>query len=202
MMHSTHPTGNEIRAFVAIELPVELRTKINLLTAQLKTRNMTAVRWVTAENIHLTLKFLGNISQMTMDRLIPMLRPVGAAQTPFEINVAGIGAFPNPRRPRVIWVGLHAPENLVLLQAAVENAAAEVGVAPEERGFSPHLTIGRVRQEATGVEIDSIAEGIRQLKFDPIGTISATEFSLIRSDLRPEGPRYSILANFTFRNAR
>ncbi|MGH7886726.1 MAG: RNA 2',3'-cyclic phosphodiesterase, partial [Candidatus Binatia bacterium] len=133
-----------ISAFIAVDIARQTIDRIAAAIEQLKPR-IPAIRWVGAANFHLTVKFLGNIDEGKIE-------PIGAALAdalrPFPrltINAKGLGVFPNPKRPRVLWVGLVGTQ-LVSLQAKVESALTPLGFAPEEKTFTPHLTIGRWRQ--------------------------------------------------------
>ncbi|MRR31140.1 RNA 2',3'-cyclic phosphodiesterase, partial [bacterium] len=134
-----------IRAFIAIELPLEIRSQLEATIRKFKAQKVQAVRWVAVDNIHLTLKFLGDISSGDLGKLTNILQNQISSNMAFPVQVAGVGVFPNPRRPRIIWVGLQTPPELIKLQTTVEKAASLIGIPPEDRGFSPHLTLGRVR---------------------------------------------------------
>src|SRR5512147_2569284 len=134
-----------LRAFIAVELPVFLQESIQQNTARLRQAlNSSLVRWTPAHNIHLTLKFLGDVSPANITLLCEMLTREAEPHPAFDMSIAGLGSFPTSRRPRVIWLGLRAPAVLESLQHGIESAAARLGYASEERPFSPHLTIGRV----------------------------------------------------------
>jgi 2'-5' RNA ligase len=109
------------------------------------------------------------------------------------MRVEGIGSFPNSRRPRVIWVGLHAPAALESLQRGIESASARLGYTPEEKGFSPHLTIGRVKQNLSALEIQHIRAGLEEIKIGLLGTVHVDAAHLFKSDLQPAGSVYTRL---------
>ena len=194
-----------IRAFIAIELPAELRHQLDEVTHQMQERCLSiggeqarkAVRWVPSDNIHLTLKFLGEVSVANLQQLARMLKTEAAHYTPFKITVGGIGAFPNLRRPRVIWVGSEAPPTLATLQHAIETETRALGYPDEEREFSPHLTLGRVSQNANPTEIAAISQALAGIRVQPMDSIHVEEVHLFRSDLRPTGAIYSSLYNFS-----
>ena len=136
-----------LRAFIAVEIPAGIQSAIAHSTASLKNAlPKSLVRWVAPQNVHLTLKFLGDVSPANLEQLAEALKVEAASHGMFSMSVGGLGAFPTPRRARVIWIGLEAPPALEALRRGVEAAAAQLGYAPEERPFSPHLTIGRVGQ--------------------------------------------------------
>lgn len=152
------------------------------------------MRWVATENIHLTLKFLGEVSSANLELLRQSIHAECAQTAPFEISVAGLGCFPNPRHPRVLWVGLSAPSELTHLQRQIESAATRLGYTPEEKPFSPHLTIGRVREQITPIELQTLRKLLEQSTVSALGTFTVREVHIYKSELRPEGPHYSRLA--------
>lgn len=185
-----------IRAFLAIGLPETIRTTLTQVIEQFRAQRVSAVRWVPAENIHLTLRFLGSSSTTTLERLAQPLKLACAACPPMEIRLKEVGAFPNQRRPRVVWVGLSAPPALEILYQAVEKLVVKEGFAAEERGFSPHLTLGRVRKDAHPVELSAISDALSNVRVQSSLEFTASRLTLYRSDLRPSGAVYTTLANF------
>ena len=184
---------NLLRAFIAIEIPSGIKKVIAAQTACLQTNSNRAVRWVAAENTHLTLKFLGETSPANVDMLSQALQGECSLLAPFDITVSGLGCFPNARRPRVIWIGLLVPSELTHLQHKIEAATARLGYTPEEKPFSPHLTIGRVREQANGVELKELHESLEAISVGTLGTFTAHAVHLFKSELRPAGPVYSSL---------
>ena len=108
-----------------------------------------------------------------------------------------MGAFPNPQRPRIIWVGLQPPTELNNLQASIETAASLIGIPAEDRGFSPHLTIGRVRNDASPADLQTLRAALRLIQVGTLGEVTVNRYTLFRSDLRPQGPLYTVLQQFT-----
>lgn len=183
-----------LRAFIAAELPPTLQDSIHNATADLReTLDNGLIRWVPAHNVHLTLKFLGDVSASSLD-LIKQMMVTEASQFPaFDMQVEGLGCYPNIRRPRVLWVGLKAPAELASLQRGIETAAARLGYESEEREFSPHLTIGRVRQNASSGDVHKIRTGMESCRVGSLGTAHVDAVHLFKSELRPEGSIYSKL---------
>jgi len=157
-----------------------------------------AVRWVNIRNIHLTLKFLGDISPNQLDLLKQTLIVEARQAAPFSLDIGALGAFPNPRRPRVIWIGLQAPAALASLHRGLESALARVGYPPESKPFTPHLTIGRVSPKATTAEIQSLCAGLEETTIAPIGSVDIDTLHLFKSDLQPTGPIYTRLFSAKF----
>lgn len=180
-----------IRSFIAVLLPEEVRRAVAMTIEELKVYRAD-VGWVRPENLHLTLRFLGEQGERELERAREALGEAAAQASPFAVGLKGLGAFPLRGRPRVVWVGVaEGADRLVGLQAAVEAALAVRGFHPEERPFHPHLTIGRVRG-SRGVEALSAALGEEQV----FGEAEVTALHLMRSDLHPTGARYSVLGGF------
>jgi 2'-5' RNA ligase len=183
-----------IRAFIALELSAEIQKRLEGISAQLKERLEGApVRWVPIENIHLTLKFLGDVSLANIDMLEKILIAVSSMHRAFEISAGGLGAFPKIQNPRVIWVGLEAPAELPSLQHAIDLETARLGYAREDRPFSPHLTLGRVSRNASAGDIRKIAEVLGGFKVGFLGVACVEAVHLFRSDLNPGGAVYTRL---------
>jgi 2'-5' RNA ligase len=194
ILEKEHAGGmNAIRAFIAAELPEEVQGQLATLIAQFQKRIPKTVRWVPAHNIHLTLKFLGNVSPTNLDTLVQVIRAEALRYHPMEIVVGGFGAFPNRLRPRVIWVGVTVPPELLELQRGVDRETERLGYLGEERGFSPHLTLGRVSQHATPDEVRRVAGGLNGIQVGELGRVVVKEIVLFRSDLQPGGAVYAPL---------
>ena len=188
-----------IRAFVAIELSEEIQSQLEEIIAELKRRlGDVPVRWVPVKNIHLTLKFLGDVSVANIDMLKEILKALASNHSKFSISVGGIGSYPKPQQPRVIWVGVEAPPELISVQRNIETEAARLGYAREHRAFSPHLTLGRVSRSASAKEVRAIAEVLEGYKLGFIGVTRVNEIHLFRSDLLPSGAVYQRLYSATF----
>src|SRR6266498_4324576 len=154
-----------LRAFIAVEIPSEIQQNVYKETSKLRKELDSLVRWVPVENMHLTLKFLGDISPSSVEFLMQMLRNEADTVPCFTIRLTGLGSFPSPKRPRVIYIGIQAPAGLVALHRGIESASRRLGYESEERGFSPHLTIGRVKQNVTTSEQQTIRRALEETKF-------------------------------------
>ena len=136
----------QIRTFVAIDISDEARSNLDEVIDELKPR-VAGVKWVRSKGIHLTLKFLGNVPESMISSIGSVLEETSGRVKPFDVSVNSLGAFPNPRRARVIWVGLDEPTgNLSALAKNIDRGMETLGFEPESREFRPHLTIGRVRK--------------------------------------------------------
>lgn len=189
-----------IRAFLAIELPEDVRQQMDAIEKQLQKRAgdtaRKAVRWVPASNMHLTLKFLGEVSTGNVESLARLVQGEAALHAPFEFTISGLGAFPNIRRPRVIWVGSSAPQELFSLQKAIEAETRKLGYPAEERPFSPHLTLGRISQNAHPDEVAQVARALGEMQVGELGRVRVDRLHLFRSDLHPSGAVYTALHHF------
>jgi 2'-5' RNA ligase len=181
-----------IRAFIAIELPAPILKCLDKVTLDLKQQlEKVPIRWVPAENIHLTLKFLGDVSEANLEVLKKILKSIGSNHHAFEISVGGLGAFPKAQYARVIWVGLEIPPELIALHHSLEIETGRLGYAREERPFSPHLTIGRVSRNPTAVNLNKLSDVLKSYKVGFLGVIQVQAIHLFRSDLQPSGAVYT-----------
>ena len=183
-----------LRAFIAIEVPTGVQRAIADSTAALKSAlPKPLIRWVVPQNVHLTLKFLGEVSPAALEKLAEILKMEVSSYSMFSISVGGLGAFPTPRRPRVIWIGLETPPALQALWHAVETVAARLGYTPEERPFSAHLTIGRVGQNISASDAQHIRSMLESTKVGALGTLRVEAVHIFKSDLLPGGSVYTHL---------
>ena len=183
-----------LRSFIAIEIPADLQDAMDKSTARLKKAlARPLVRWVPPHNVHLTLKFLGDVSPANLELLAQALKVEAEQHASFSLSIGGLGAFPNSRRPRVIWIGIEAPAALPTLQRGIEAAAARLGYAPETRPFSPHLTIGRVNQNASASEVQQIRAALGQTRVGALGAVTVEAVHIFKSDLQPSGAVYTHL---------
>ena len=183
-----------LRSFIAIELPAEIQQAIYRSTASLqKALSRPLVRWVAPQNIHLTLKFLGDVSPANLERLADVLRLEVVTHAAFTMSVGQLGAFPTSRRPRVFWIGLDAPATLLAVQRGVEAVAARMGYPLEERPFSPHLTIGRLSQNIIAADLQKIRAALEGVSVGTLGTVLVNAVQIFKSDLQPAGSIYTLL---------
>lgn len=181
-----------IRAFIAINLSAEIQHRLDEVITTYKQRLAgVSVRWVPARNIHLTLKFLGDVSVTNLDILQKLLQAEIAGHKPFEISIGGSGAFPTLNRPRVLWVGVEAPTELTAVQNGVEGVMSRLGYPLEERPFSPHLTIGRVSRNIAPQDYRLISSVIEKEKIGFLGALCVRSVDLYKSDLKPSGAVYT-----------
>jgi 2'-5' RNA ligase len=185
---------NQFRAFIAIDLPIQIQDSIERQTAPLRQiLGDDLVRWVAPANMHLTLKFLGDVAAPHVDFIKQSLTQIADSQPPFDLQVGGIGSFPTLKRPRVLWVGIHAPAALASLQRNIEAGVVRLGYEKEERPFSPHLTLGRVRQTVDSKSLQKISEAMAKTQLGNIGTARVDSVHLYKSDLHSNGSIYTKL---------
>lgn len=182
-----------LRAFIAVEIPLAIREAACGAILPLQRALGSTVRWVPIENLHLTLKFLGAVSPSNLDMLSDMLRAEAGLFDFFELRLGGLGTFPSLKRPRVIYVGIQAPAALHALQRGIDSASHRLGYESEERSFSPHLTIGRVKQNVTASDQKMIRHALEETRIDSLGTARVDSVHLYKSDLQPGGSIYTRL---------
>ncbi len=175
-----------IRAFIAVQLPDEVKDALGEVQRALKSRvSPSAVRWVRPEQMHLTLFFLGDTDTDKLPSVRDAMDVVATSHAPFVMRLGGVGCFPNARRPRVVWVGLAEEEaQLVSLKAALDASLAPLDWTPDDKPFRAHLTLGRVKDER-GVQGVDWATDVARL------SVPITTLHLIESKLRPDGPTYT-----------
>ena len=178
-----------MRSFIALELPEDVKAPISGLIEALRPV-ARAVRWVRAENIHLTLKFLGEVHEDRISGIGQAMERAAGMHAPFKVVAAGTGSFPGHGRPRVIWAGLDGGQELAGLHSDIERAMETLGFIPEKREFRAHLTIGRVKNPK------GLQELMRELQAhadEGFGEFEALEVTLFKSDLLPSGARHTPL---------
>ncbi len=182
----------QIRSFIAIELPQNVQHGLGQLRSELKRAEHPFVKWVNPESIHLTLKFLGNIPFKQVAEIAKAMEEASRGIPPFHLEISGLGAFPNVNQPRVIWVGIRGEmNNLQKLQQNIDSALAPFGFAKEERRFVPHLTLARIKERASPAERKSLGELLISARFEISYSIDVETISLMRSQLTPEGAIYT-----------
>jgi RNA 2',3'-cyclic 3'-phosphodiesterase len=192
------PTNNtaSIRSFIAIELPPEVKKALTRLQDRFKAGDRGQVKWVEPENLHLTLHFLGNILTSAVSPITAALEQAAAGSRHCELEVGGLGAFPDLRRVQTIWVGLAGDlDKLDKLYKDIGANLTPLGFKPETRPFSPHLTIGRVRDFARPEERAALARMIQGTLFNVKYRVDVTAIDLMKSQLTPGGPIYTKLAS-------
>ncbi|MBC7263082.1 MAG: RNA 2',3'-cyclic phosphodiesterase [Chloroflexi bacterium] len=194
----------QIRTFVAIELSDDLCAALRRMQATLKANKEAQIgRWVAPESIHLTLQFLGNVGLNRLAEIQAAIERGCTGHTPFDIELGGLGCFPNTRQPNVVWVGLAGDlESLQSLQHDVEQQLAALGFRPEDRPFKPHLTLARVRKDVSKAERAALGALVERTPCTESARMTVRQVSLMRSDLRPTGAVYTRLFAAELREIR
>ncbi len=188
---------DSLRLFIAIELPTEVCDALAALQKQLQAADrVRAIRWGAISGIHLTLKFLGDTPSDRVPAIESAMREAAPGQKPFDLNVDGAGCFPDTRRPRVVWAGVGGDlSELNVLRDAVERTVSPLGYPTETRPFSPHLTLGRARQEASRDALAAIGKQVETVKQSSLASWHVEGISLMCSDLKPSGAVYTQVAH-------
>jgi 2'-5' RNA ligase len=194
-----------MRTFVAVELPETVKHLVvarqRHLQQQFQSQGIpSCVRWTPAANLHLTLRFLGDTTDAQRKQVMELFTQAANRCAVFTMAVQQLGCFPNFRRPNIVWLDCGGELPVLLrLQQAIENAVQAVGFAGEERAFTPHLTIGRANRSAASTDLQRAGELLRQLAAAPAAPVQGfvvDHFAFIKSELQPEGPVYTPLAQF------
>ncbi|MFC2012845.1 RNA 2',3'-cyclic phosphodiesterase [Chloroflexota bacterium] len=181
----------QIRSFIAIELPDELKRQLNQLQAGLKASGQSCVKWVNPYSIHITLKFLGSIAADMTDAITGVIAKATEGITPFRLEIKGTGVFPNPGRARVAWVRITGEvAQLSRLQERIESGLIPLGFPAESRPFTPHLTLARVREQASPNERASFGQLVTKTGFTSARPLEVAAISLMKSQLTREGAIY------------
>lgn len=180
-----------MRAFIAIDLPQALHDALADVQRQLRPVAPDA-RWSRPEGIHLTLKFLGEISDSEVEAVEESLTQLGPF-VPFPVEIKGFGFFPHARKPKIFWAGVIAPPALAALAGRIETAMESAGFAREERAYSPHLTLARFQMPRPQPGLEA---AIAEIANTPLGAFEASEFFLFESKLSPEGSQYRKVMRF------
>ena len=182
-----------MRLFVALEIPPAVRANLANFIKQLRPL-APQPHWVRPENLHVTLKFIGEIPA----EKLPVIRAsLAAVRSPLAVTIdfRGLGFFPNGKRPRVFWAGMNASANLKMLASDIERATEKLGIPREQRPFSPHLTLARFKPPRLPEKLRVPIQDNAEREF---GSLAAQEFHLIESKLKPSGAEYTTLESFLF----
>jgi 2'-5' RNA ligase len=180
-----------IRTFIAVDVGAEIRAAAVALQQRLA-RTGAEVKWAGAESMHVTLLFLGEVDELEVVSVCRVVKDVAGREPPFPLRVSGVGAFPTPRRPKIVWAGItDGAEPLRRLYAKLEERLLELGCyRKEERAYTPHLTLGRVKGEKDGLAL--AAELPKLLAWDGGQTV-VDEVLVFSSELTRDGPEYTVL---------
>ncbi len=185
-----------LRSFIAIELTNELHEELRILQQELKKSDIYA-KWVSPENIHLTLKFLGNVDTGQIEKIKNILEEISKETKPFYLNLSGIGAFPKLDYPRVLWVGIEEGKNETIeIANKLEDGLEKIGFQKENRSFSPHLTLARIKSSKNKDRLKTLVE---QNAFISKNKVYVDKLTLFKSTLTPKGSIYSKIYEGSFK---
>jgi len=185
-----------LRTFIAIDFTEAVISKIGKIIEYFKTQTPSdALKWISTENLHLTIKFLGEIREDRLNQVKTILSDVITGQPAFSIGIEGLGMYPNKHHPRVIWLGITNNDTLTDIHAILDRAFTAVGVNPDKREYTPHATIARVNRHINPETVKEIGESLSQFKVDSLGHIKVEEIILYKSELTPNGAIYSPLTS-------
>ncbi|MFC1981880.1 RNA 2',3'-cyclic phosphodiesterase [Chloroflexota bacterium] len=191
----------QIRSFIAIELPDELKQKLGQLEARLKSDNQLRLKWVNPDSIHMTLKFLGNIAVDRIDEITSAMERAAQTVPPFRLEVKDLGAFPSLKRIQIVWVGMCGElDKLGQLQQGIESNLEHLGFVPESRPFTAHLTLARLRTQAPLDDRQRFGQLLSDTSFHA-GTIKVDAISLMRSQLTREGAIYNRISSVSLKSS-
>lgn len=189
-----------IRAFIAIELPLEVKKELALLQEKLKAEGARNAKWVAPEGIHLTLKFLGNIPENLLTKIVKAMTKAASETPSFTLKTSCIGVFPNPRPVQIVWTAVEGDTEILKgLQKRLEQELKELGFPLEKRPFKAHLTLARMRNTATDAERRAVSEAVKKTKSSGRKTFTVNSLSLMSSVLTPQGAIYKRLSGVYLR---
>jgi len=191
------PSPTATRTFICLELPETIRVQAEALQRRLAGRG-DQIRWVNPGNLHLTLRFLGEISRSQVETVCLAVRCAAARVDVFSIRFSGTGCFPSLRRPKVFWIGITEPTDLSRLFEAIEEELSSAGFPREIRPFSPHLTVGRVRVDRKS---PGLTDALTTAQFEPASFL-VTHVTVMKSDLKKSGAVYTVLARQPLKSFR
>ena len=187
-----------IRTFLACELSSASLTKVDQLLRSLKTDFPRSVKWVNPKNIHLTIKFIGEFDPSHLELIQSSLTKTLQSFKPFQLEIKGMGVFPSPSKPKVIWLGIDAGESLINMVNIVNRESDVFGYAPERRPFSAHITLGRVKSYASRDDMLNISKSVKAQQNIFVGSQMIDQLHFIKSDLTRSGPIYKTLFTIPF----
>jgi len=183
-----------LRTFIAVDFPPETLTKIINIIGYFKTLTpMDALKWVSAENLHLTIKFIGDIPKDKLVQIRTIIKEALIDKPQFKIGIGGLGMYPNKHNPRVIWLGVTYDQTLRDIHHVLNHSLKSAGIEPDNRDYSPHLTIARIRQRTRDETRQDIGATLSKFKVDSLGEIKINEIILYQSELTRKGPIYTPL---------
>ena len=195
--------SSTVRVFAAVGISAEAREQLIVAVERIKQDVPQGIQWANPNGLHLTLKFLGNISATSVDPLLECLKPVASGARPFPLYLADLGMFPNRRKPRVLWAGVGGDlDTLARLQQATEDAITALGYPREQRPFRPHITLGRPRRSVSDAQLGRIGSVAFGIAPPSPADWQVEKVDLMQSELHPSGARYTVLGSVPLGSGR
>ena len=182
-----------IRSFLAVEIPESNKEKILELINPFKEKSDSFIKWVNRDNLHITLKFIGELNTDHISTSQNDLSERLSSIPSFNIQINRLGVFPNSQKPRIFWLGFDQNKNLEQIVSSIENYLVSLGYEADHKPFSPHLTIGRVRRDVPSGNFAEFTKNFKDLKLEVIPDFKVSHVTLFKSDLTRDGPIYSRL---------
>ncbi|MFC1559759.1 RNA 2',3'-cyclic phosphodiesterase [Candidatus Margulisiibacteriota bacterium] len=184
-----------MRTFISVEIPDDIKKNIENLIEEFK-KNLTPIKWVESRNLHITLKFLGGTDDKKIENLCGLVGSIAKERGSFKVSIGGLGAFPTTKNPRVLWVGISdGAETLIKIAEDLEGRLLKEGYKEEEKEFSAHITIGRIKEK---IDIQELEKHIDIKKDVDLGSFDAKYISVMKSTLTQTGPIYEEIKRINF----
>lgn len=190
-------TNDSIRAFLALTVSPDVQKKLFTIGETLSSQDVQA-SWEPAEKLHITVRFLGTLPPVSLERVRNEIQPIASATCPFDLVFTHVGAFPHGNNARVLWVGAHKSDILMSTMREVEESCRRAGLEPENRHPHPHATLARIKRQHSNPNLTAL---LKSITFDPILT-RASELTLMKSVLHQKGSTYSTIMSFPFNRTR
>ena len=185
--------ANTIRSFLAVEIPLSNKEKILKLINSFIEKSDSLIKWVSKDNLYITLKFIGELNTDHISTIQKSLTERLSSVPAFDMHINGLGVFPNSRKPRIFWLGFDQNKNLERIVSSIENCAVNLGYEANDKPFSPHLTIGRARRDISSGDLIAFTKNFQDHKLEVIPDFKVSHVTLFKSELTREGPLYSQL---------
>jgi 2'-5' RNA ligase len=189
------------RTFIAVEIGEEILRSINDYSVDLQRKNPSGFRWVKADNLHLTLKFIGDTRSDQIVAVKQILNNLCNTREPFQLEINGTGAFPSWSHPRTIWIGLKLSDELKSFYRNLDSALAAIGIPTEGERFSPHLTLCRVTDHAAPQVVQNLCKDIQETPLTFLYSWQVERVVYLKSKLQPGGPIYSLISEHLFKKS-
>ena len=177
-----------------MDIPPDVIKKIDSVVRYFRTQiPESGVKWVSVDLLHLTIKFMGELPDEKLDETKATICKVVKQLPSFQINIQGLGMYPNHQKPRVVWLGIEGKEPIINIHHLLDDALEKIGIQPERRKFSPHLSLARLRRGTDQATVKEIGQTLSKFTVDSLGMVTVEHISLYKSKLTPQGPIHTLL---------